>query len=86
MKVAVGLLAVFAATSAVAQVPDHVNDTMRRIFASGEFAPQRFGPARWIENGAAGGQLYSVGSWRAALALEFIRSDLADLLSVDRPR
>ena len=38
---------------AVAQVPDHVTDVLRRIFASAEFAPQRFGPARWIENGTA---------------------------------
>ena len=34
-------------------VPDTVNAMLRRIFASGEFAPQRFGPARWIETGAA---------------------------------
>jgi dipeptidyl-peptidase 4 len=31
-----------------------VADLLRRIFASGEFSPrQRFGPARWIEQGAA---------------------------------
>ncbi|HEV8148564.1 MAG TPA: S9 family peptidase [Gemmatimonadales bacterium] len=36
-----------------AQTPA-VSDLLRRIFASGEFAPrQRFGPARWIEKGAA---------------------------------
>jgi len=38
---------------ALAQVPDSVNATMRRIFASADFAPQRFGPARWIDNGTA---------------------------------
>ena len=53
MKVFVGLLALFASVPVAAQVPDHVNDTMRRIFASADFAPQRFGPAQWIENGTA---------------------------------
>src|SRR5262245_17234370 len=41
------------AVPAAAQVPDTVTTMLRRIFASGEFAPQRFGPARWIDNGAA---------------------------------
>src|SRR6266540_2091856 len=53
MKVFVSLLALFASVPVAAQVPDNVNDTMRRIFASADFAPQRFGPARWIENGTA---------------------------------
>src|SRR5690242_5172239 len=55
MKAVLGLLALLAgvALPAVAQVPDHVTDMLRRIFASAEFAPQRFGPARWIENGTA---------------------------------
>jgi dipeptidyl-peptidase-4 len=55
MKAVLGLLALLAgvALPAVAQVPDHVTDMLRRIFASAEFAPQRFGPARWIDNGAA---------------------------------
>ena len=53
MKVFAGLLALFASVPVAAQVPDNVNDTMRRIFASADFAPQRFGPARWIENGTA---------------------------------
>jgi dipeptidyl-peptidase-4 len=55
MKVVFGLLALFvsAPSPAVAQVPDTVNVMLRRIFASAEFAPQRFGPARWIENGTA---------------------------------
>ena len=26
--------------------------TLDRIFASSEFAPQRFGPARWLEDGS----------------------------------
>ncbi len=55
MKVFVGLLALFvsAPSPAVAQVPENVNETLRRIFASAEFAPQRFGPARWIDTGTA---------------------------------
>ena len=53
MRFVLGLLALFASVPAVAQVPDHVTDVLRRIFASAEFAPQRFGPARWIENGTA---------------------------------
>ncbi len=55
MKVLFGLLALFVSTahSAVTQVPDHVIDMLRRIYASAEFGPQRFGPARWIENGTA---------------------------------
>ena len=53
MKVFVGLLALFASVPVAAQVPDNVNEMMRRIFASADFAPQRFGPARWIENGTA---------------------------------
>jgi len=53
MKVLLSLLALFASTRAMAQVPENVNETLRRIFASADFAPQRFGPARWIENGTA---------------------------------
>jgi dipeptidyl-peptidase-4 len=53
MRFVLGLLALFVSVPAVAQVPDQVNDMMHRIFASGEFAGQRFGPARWIENGTA---------------------------------
>src|SRR5258705_9928840 len=55
MTVGFGLLAVVTSVPppAVARVPANVNETMRRIFASADFAPQRFGPARWIENGTA---------------------------------
>src|SRR5256886_6627847 len=55
MRVVFGLLTLVTSVlpPVVAQVPDHVNDTMRRIFASADFAPQRFGPARWIETGTA---------------------------------
>ncbi len=55
MRVVFGLLTLFtsALSPAAAQLPENVNETLRRIFASAEFAPQRFGPARWIENGTA---------------------------------
>src|SRR5258706_11947471 len=55
MRAVFGLLMLVTSVlpPAVAQVPDTVNAMMRRIFASAEFAPQRFGPARWIENGTA---------------------------------
>src|SRR5690349_15550690 len=53
MRVILGLLGLFASVPAAAQVPGNVGDMLRRIFASAEFAPQRFGPARWIENGTA---------------------------------
>ncbi|MGH7590368.1 MAG: DPP IV N-terminal domain-containing protein, partial [Gemmatimonadales bacterium] len=36
-----------------AQLPDSVAATLHRIFASREFSSQRFGPARWIEEGNA---------------------------------
>jgi dipeptidyl-peptidase-4 len=46
-------LALLCAGPARAQVPAQVNDMLRRLFASGEFSPQRFGPARWVDDGAA---------------------------------
>ncbi len=36
-----------------AQVSESVRASVHRIFATRDFAPERFGPARWIENGAA---------------------------------
>ena len=55
MRVVFGLLTLVTSVlpPVVAQVPENVNDMMRRIFASADFAPQRFGPARWIETGTA---------------------------------
>lgn len=50
------LLLFGAATSASAQVPQYpetVRTAVHRIFASRDFAAQRFGPARFIEGGAA---------------------------------
>jgi dipeptidyl-peptidase-4 len=35
------------------QVPDTARATVHRLFGTRDFAPERFGPARWIENGAA---------------------------------
>ena len=54
MKLSVALLLVLPIASARAQqLPSDVDSMMHRLFASREFASQRFGPARWIENGAA---------------------------------
>ena len=55
MRVVFGLLTLFTSVlpPAAAQVPDNVNEMLRRIYASADFAPQRFGPARWIETGTA---------------------------------
>src|SRR2546430_14318725 len=47
------LASVFAAPRLTAQVPAPVSDMLRRLFASRDFAPERFGPARWIDGGAA---------------------------------
>jgi dipeptidyl-peptidase-4 len=48
------ILLVLPLTSAQAQqLPADVDSMMQRLFASREFASQRFGPARWIEKGAA---------------------------------
>src|SRR6266511_3814706 len=35
------------------QIPSAATEMLRRIYASRDFAPDRFGPARWIEGGAA---------------------------------
>ncbi len=43
----------FIAAPLQAQVPDSVRAAVHRIFESRDFAPERFGPARWIENGGA---------------------------------
>jgi len=42
-----------AAPGAAAQVPDSVQAAVHRIFGTRAFASERFGPARWIEEGAA---------------------------------
>ena len=47
------ILAVCGTHALAAQVPQETTDMLRRIFASTEFAPQRFGPARWLDGGAA---------------------------------
>ena len=36
-----------------AQVPEATTAALKQIFASRQYAPERFGPARWIEGGAA---------------------------------
>ncbi|HEU5358699.1 MAG TPA: S9 family peptidase [Gemmatimonadales bacterium] len=52
-RVLASVLLALSASSLSAQLPDTVSATLHRIFASAEFAPQRFGPARWIDRGAA---------------------------------
>jgi len=47
------LASAFAAPRLAAQLPAPMSDMLRRLFASREFAPERFGPARWIDGGAA---------------------------------
>ncbi len=42
-----------AAARLPAQVPAPVTDMLRRVFASREFAPEQFGPARWMAGGTA---------------------------------
>lgn len=46
-------IVLFRAPEANAQVPDSVRAAVHRIFGTRDFASERFGPARWIENGAA---------------------------------
>src|ERR1044072_3794980 len=62
-----GFLTLSTSAALRAQLPDNVNDMLPRIYASPEFAPQRFGPARWIENGAA----YTTVERSAAMAEAF---------------
>ena len=47
------LASAFAAPRLAAQLPAPMSEMLRRLFASREFAPERFGPARWIDGGAA---------------------------------
>ncbi len=50
----VALIALLAAAPLSAQQrPPQPTAMLQRLFASRDFAPQRFGPARWLENGAA---------------------------------
>jgi dipeptidyl-peptidase-4 len=52
---ALTLLSVLSVPSALSaqQLPADVDTTLHLIYASREFAGERFGPARWIENGKA---------------------------------
>jgi dipeptidyl-peptidase-4 len=46
-------LAVVPARPLAAQIPASATEMLRRIYASRDFASDRFGPARWIERGTA---------------------------------
>src|SRR5262249_44074605 len=47
------LIVLIPTAQLAAQLPAATSDMLRRLFASRDFAPQGFGPARWIEGGAA---------------------------------
>jgi len=47
------LSATLPGAAAHAQLPAAVDSTLHRLYASRDFASQRFGPARWIDEGAA---------------------------------
>src|SRR5438034_3631981 len=47
------LLIAARAPALPAQIPAAATEMLRRLYASRDFASQRFGPARWIENGTA---------------------------------
>ncbi len=49
----VALSALLAPPSVAAQVPAATTAALQQIFASRYYAPERFGPARWIEGGTA---------------------------------
>ncbi len=53
MSLTIAVLLLPMASAAAQQLPAPVDSMMHRLFASREFAGQRFGPARWIEEGAA---------------------------------
>ncbi|MGE3525789.1 MAG: hypothetical protein AB7I33_07690, partial [Gemmatimonadales bacterium] len=68
-RAATALLAVLAvlltAFPAAAQVPAAVDSALHRNFASSDYSSERFGPARWIENGAANTTEEATASERA---------------------
>jgi dipeptidyl-peptidase-4 len=47
------LASLLAARPLAAQVPDATTAALKQIFGSRYYAPERFGPARWIEGGTA---------------------------------
>ncbi len=53
LAVALPLSAALPRAAVQAQLPASVDSTLHRIYASRDFASQRFGPARWIDDGTA---------------------------------
>ena len=49
----IALAGAFTARPLTAQVPEVTTAALKQIFASRYYAPERFGPARWIEGGTA---------------------------------
>ncbi len=52
LRVLLGILVILLPASLLAQAGDQSKLTLERIFASPEFFPERFGPARWLEDGS----------------------------------
>ena len=53
MRLVIALLLAAPVSSAAQQLPAPVDSMLHRLFASRDFAAQRFGPARWMDSGAA---------------------------------
>src|ERR1043166_1996702 len=69
------LLLLLAGPTRLAPQPPAVQDQLRRIFASGDFAArQRFGPAEWVEGGTA---YLTVEPSSAAPGRDIVRYDAA---------
>jgi dipeptidyl-peptidase-4 len=69
--------ALAAARGLPGQVPPAATEMLRRIYASREFAPDRFGPARWIERGTAYTTLEPSEAVREGGASDIVRYETA---------
>jgi dipeptidyl-peptidase 4 len=69
--------ALAAARALPGQIPSPATDMLRRIFASRDFAPDRFGPARWIDRGAAYTTVEPSEAVRGGSASDIVRYETA---------